>query len=77
MYENFWDHRDGNYYALLSSSDESSFRIHSEELTGQTADQSQRQRHFREVFYEDEKMDTDDATSRSVVPAVDAIDHCR
>ena len=30
--------------------------MHSEELTGQTDDQAQRQRHFRDVFKSDEKM---------------------
>ena len=65
---------DNNYYALLASSEDSNLRVHAEELTGQTTAQSQRQRHFREVFYENEKIIEDDSTSRAVNPAVDAID---
>lgn len=48
------------------------FRLHAEELTGQTQDQAQRQRHFRAVFLEEEKID--DGVERSVIPKVDEID---
>ena len=65
---------DHNYYALLSSNEDSHLRIHAEELSGQTTAQSQRQRHFREIFYENEKIIEDDLSSRDVTPAVDAID---
>jgi DEAD/DEAH box helicase domain-containing protein len=61
-----------HYYAGLSARPESAFRIHAEELTGQTADQAQRQRHFRDVFFEGEEID--DVVRRPVVPLVDSID---
>jgi DEAD/DEAH box helicase domain-containing protein len=61
-----------HYYAALSARPESAFRIHAEELTGQTADQAQRQRHFRDVFFEGEEID--DVVRRPVVPLVDSID---
>lgn len=61
-----------HYYASLSAHPESAFRIHAEELTGQTTDQAQRQRHFRDVFFEGEQID--DTTRRLVVPVVDSID---
>lgn len=61
-----------HYYAALSVRPGSAFRIHAEELTGQTTDQAQRQRHFRDVFFEDEHID--DTTRRLVVPVVDSID---
>ena len=66
--------RQSNYYALLSASLDSRLRMHAEELTGQTISQSQRQRHFREIFYDDEKLVEDDFLVRAVTPAVDAID---
>ena len=61
-----------HYYASLSARPESAFRIHAEELTGQTTDQAQRQRHFRDVFFEGEQID--DTIRRPVVPVVDSID---
>lgn len=61
-----------HYYAALSAQPESAFRIHAEELTGQTADQAQRQRHFRDVFFDGEQID--DVVRRPVVPVVDSID---
>ncbi len=61
-----------HYHAALSARQEPPFRIHAEELTGQTADQAQRQRHFRNVFFEDEQID--DVVRRPVVPVVDSID---
>lgn len=48
------------------------FRLHAEELTGQTQNQAQRQRHFRSVFLEDEKIE--DGGERPVIPKVDEID---
>lgn len=61
-----------HYYANLARSGSSGFRIHAEELTGQTTNQAQRQRHFRDVFFEDEQVE--DVVRRRVVPRVDAID---
>jgi len=61
-----------HYYAFLSALPESAFRIHAEELTGQTDDQAQRQRHFRNVFFDGEQID--DIVRRPVVPLVDTID---
>ncbi|MDB3993880.1 DEAD/DEAH box helicase [Gammaproteobacteria bacterium] len=75
--------RTANYYAALLRQDGAAFRIHSEELTGQTDDQAQRQRHFRDVFKSDEKitvlMDSSGASNerrneRSVTRLVDSID---
>lgn len=50
----------------------SAFRIHSEELTGQTANQAQRQRHFRDIFFEQEELC--DIGSRPVLRNCDSID---
>jgi DEAD/DEAH box helicase domain-containing protein len=61
-----------HYYAKLAANLESAFRIHAEELTGQTDDQAQRQRHFRGIFFVDETIDG--VATRAVVPSVDAID---
>lgn len=61
-----------NYYSNLSSQTGNAFRIHAEELTGQTNDQAQRQRHFRNIFFEGEVID--DVVSRNVIPTVDGID---
>jgi DEAD/DEAH box helicase domain-containing protein len=61
-----------NYYSNLSSQSNNAFRIHAEELTGQTNDQAQRQRHFRNIFFEGEVID--DVVSRNVIPSVDGID---
>jgi DEAD/DEAH box helicase domain-containing protein len=47
------------------------FRLHCEELTGQTDNQAQRQRHFRDLFLPDEKIEQ---PQRSVIPIVDSID---
>jgi Zn finger protein HypA/HybF involved in hydrogenase expression len=47
------------------------FRLHCEELTGQTDDQPQRQRGFRDLFLPDEKIERPE---RNVVPLVDSID---
>lgn len=61
-----------HYYAREASDPNASFRIHAEELTGQTLNQAQRQRHFRDVFFEDEDMR--DIGSRIVLKNVDSID---
>lgn len=61
-----------HYYANLSANSKSQFRIHAEELTGQTKNQAQRQRHFRDIFFNDEKLD--DIISRDVNPKIDGID---
>jgi DEAD/DEAH box helicase domain-containing protein len=61
-----------HYYANLALRSGSEFRIHAEELTGQTNDQAQRQRHFRDVFFEGEKVEY--VVRRDVIPKVDSID---
>jgi DEAD/DEAH box helicase domain-containing protein len=61
-----------HYYACEAADPEATFRIHSEELTGQTLNQAQRQRHFRDIFFEDEELS--DIGTRQVLPNVDAID---
>ncbi len=50
----------------------STFRLHSEELTGQTENQAQRQRHFRDIFFADERVR--DIGERPALRNVDAID---
>jgi DEAD/DEAH box helicase domain-containing protein len=47
------------------------FRLHCEELTGQTDDQPQRQRGFRDLFLPDETIERPE---RTVIQAVDSID---
>ncbi len=61
-----------HYYASLASRRNSGFRIHAEELTGQTNDQAQRQRHFRDIFFDGEHIDY--VVDRPVVAQVDSID---
>ncbi|PHQ13637.1 DEAD/DEAH box helicase [Marinobacter profundi] len=61
-----------HYYAYEAQQDSSLFRIHSEELTGQTHDQAQRQRHFRDIFFDREMID--DVVTRPAIRNVDAID---
>lgn len=61
-----------HYYASLASQSASGFRIHAEELTGQTHDQAQRQRHFRDIFFDGENIDY--VVRRPVLPRVDSID---
>lgn len=61
-----------HYYAHEAGEKSSTFRIHSEELTGQTQNQAQRQRHFREIFFDGETID--DVGSRDVLRNVDSID---
>lgn len=62
----------GHYYAHEVRNKASAFRIHSEELTGQTQDQAQRQRHFRDIFFDDETIE--DIGTRKTLRNVDAID---
>lgn len=60
--------RSGHYYG----GEGELFRLHAEELTGQTQDQAQRQRHFRGIFLDCEKVR--DIGERDVMPLVDEID---
>lgn len=60
--------RAGHYYG----GEGELFRLHAEELTGQTQDQAQRQRHFRGIFLDREKVR--DIGERDVIPLVDEID---
>jgi len=61
-----------HYYAREAADPRATFRIHAEELTGQTIDQAQRQRHFRDIFFEDDEIH--DIGRRKAYPNVDAID---
>jgi len=61
-----------HYYAREAADLDATFRIHAEELTGQTLNQAQRQRHFRDVFFQGEKLD--DIVTREVLENVDSID---
>mgnify|MGYP000527738608 FL=1 len=61
-----------HYYAAEVDREDGGFRLHAEELTGQTVNQSQRQRHFRHIFFEGEKVI--DIADRPVIPSVDEID---
>ncbi|MDA8682454.1 DEAD/DEAH box helicase [Porticoccaceae bacterium] len=61
-----------HYYANLAANPDSVFRIHAEELTGQTDNQAQRQRHFRDIFFSGEKLD--DVVTREVNSVIDSID---
>lgn len=61
-----------HYYAREAADPDATFRIHTEELSGQTLNQAQRQRHFRDIFFEDEEIS--DIGKRQVLKNVDAID---
>lgn len=61
-----------HYNAREAATPGSAFRIHAAELTGQTADQAQRQRHFRGVFFEGERIE--DIGARNAYRNIDAID---
>ena len=63
---------DTHYNSWVAANDGAAFRLHSAELTGQTDDQAQRQRHFREVFFERELID--DIGSREALKNVDCIE---
>jgi DEAD/DEAH box helicase domain-containing protein len=62
--------RESHYYASEALNMEA-FRLHCEELTGQTDDQPQRQRSFRDLFLPGEKIDSPE---RPVINVVDSID---
>lgn len=66
------DIQHSHYYAYESMDKSNLFRIHAEELTGQTYDQAQRQRHFRDIFFDNEVID--DVSRRPVLKNVDSID---
>ena len=63
--------RESHYYSSEAIKNQP-IRLHCEELTGQTDDQAQRQRHFRDLFLgQGEKIDDPE---RAVVPSIDKID---
>lgn len=66
--------RKDHYYAAeafdLSKGDDI-FRLHCEELSGQTDNQAQRQRNFRGLFIDDEKIENPE---RDALPLIDEID---
>ena len=61
-----------HYLTRETAEKDATFRLHAEELTGQTQDQAQRQRHFRDVFLPGETIN--DVVERNVLPNVDSID---
>ena len=62
--------RNGHYYASEALGREATkFRLHCEELTGQTEDQAQRQRHFRKLF-----VGGDQINGRDTIDRIDKID---
>lgn len=61
-----------HYNASEAREASTAFRIHSEELTGQTHDQAQRQRHFRDIFFSGDVIE--DAGRRPAYRNVDGID---
>ena len=63
------DLHERNYYATEAVNRREPLRLHSEELTAQTDDQPQRQRHFRNIV-----VNIDDDQDREYVQAVDVID---
>ncbi len=66
--------RDQHYY-MRSAMDNTLGRLHCEELTGQTDDQSQRQRHFRKLFAPGERIwDASLENERDVIQRIDEID---
>jgi Lhr-like helicase len=50
------------------------WRLHCEEVTGQTDDPSQRQRHFDGIFVGDDLIANDDDVGRRAIPPLDEID---
>jgi Lhr-like helicase len=58
-----------NYYALEAISRRKPLRLHTEELTAQTDDQAERQRHFRNVV-----VNVDSGQARQFISKVDEID---
>ncbi|MEQ8276432.1 MAG: DEAD/DEAH box helicase [Deltaproteobacteria bacterium] len=63
---------DTHYYASESKRVDTAFRLHCEELSGQTDDPGQRQRFFRRIFFSNEQVD--DIHERAALPPVDEID---
>lgn len=61
-----------HYYAALSADNQSLFRIHAEELSGQTDNQLQRQLHFRGIFTDGDIIE--DVVRRPAIRHVDEID---
>lgn len=61
-----------HYNASDALNANSIFRLHAEELTGQTEDQAQRQRHFRNIFFANERVR--DIAERPAYRNVDTID---
>lgn len=61
-----------HYYARESERLDTAFRIHAEELSGQTDNPGQRQRLFRDIFFTQERVD--DIFERAAIRAVDEID---
>lgn len=59
---------DRNYFATQSVNKRQPLRLHCEELTGQTDDQAERQRHFRNIIVNFGEQ------KRDFIPAVDIID---
>lgn len=66
------DFEENHYYAHETREKKSAFRIHAEELTGQTQNQAQRQRHFRGIFFDHDKVE--DIGPRNALRNVDSID---
>ncbi len=60
-----------HFYAQQAKKGENIYRIHSEELTGQTDDQAQRQRHFRNIILDDEYKETDEIEVLSVTTTME------
>ncbi|MEG3939794.1 DEAD/DEAH box helicase [Microcoleus sp. S36b_A3] len=59
---------DRNYFATQAVNKRQPLRLHCEELTGQTDDQAERQRHFRNIIVNFAEQE------RDFIPAVDIID---
>ncbi|MEG3834861.1 DEAD/DEAH box helicase [Microcoleus sp. Z1_C3] len=59
---------DRNYFATQAVNKRQPLRLHCEELTGQTDDQAERQRHFRNIIVNFGEQD------RDFIPVVDTID---
>jgi DEAD/DEAH box helicase domain-containing protein len=59
---------DSHYYATEAVNKRQPVRLHCEELTGQTDDQAERQRHFRNIVVNVDEQD------RDFIPVVDTID---
>ena len=70
------DLRMKHYYGRDAGRPESIFRLHCEELTGQTDDQPVRQRHFRGLFTGNDQIEwgTRAGQQRPPIPAIDEID---